>query len=512
MNKALAFGLGAALAAALLGNPASAQKAKDTLRMSAIDTYAVLSPYDLPLDEASPIYNQIYTSVITMNENTGKWVGLLASDWRHIDPLTIEFDLRNDITLHSGKKFNADDFIAPINYTIDPKTKIRSKNRYTWIKSTEKLGPYKVRLHLTQPFALDLLAIAYRFFVEDSEVLGKLEKPEDYGRVSAASAGSFKLVSMDRNKGAVVERFEGLAPHLKEYLRAPIKRIEIVQVHDMQTQVAQLLTGGLDLLRNVPEDTAKEIAKNPNVVITPMKSSQYTYLMMDAIARSGRKELTDLRVRQAMEMAIDRQQIAKEIVPGGAVAEVMDAMCFSFTTACKYSTKPYPYDPAGAKKLLAEAGYPNGFEMTLYVHEPVKDIAVAVAGYLQKVGIKMSVSPQTINNYVQLREEGKLTAFVGSRPTGNFPEGFDVLDSFFSGSRDYWNDPVIQDAMKKGYQEPDNEKRGEIFKAAFDRNNTQAYVFALSSMPWVFAHSKDVRVEYNPLKANSVEISDIFWK
>src|SRR5262249_7671384 len=129
------------------------------------------------------------------------------------------------------------------------------------------------RLHLTEPFALDLLALAYRFFVEDSEVLAKLDNKEDYGRISAASAGAFKLVSMDRNKGAVVERFEGLAPHLKQYLRAPIKRIEIVQVHDMQTQVAQLLTGGLDLLRNVPEDMAKELEKNPNVAITPMKSS-----------------------------------------------------------------------------------------------------------------------------------------------------------------------------------------------------------------------------------------------
>ncbi|MCD6075340.1 MAG: transporter substrate-binding protein, partial [Rhodospirillales bacterium] len=121
-----------AFAAALfLVTPASAQKAKDTLRIAANDQYSVLSPYDLPLDEASPFYNEIYSPLIVLNENTGQYTAELAKAWRHVDDLTLEFDLRDDITLHTGRKFDADDIMASINYAIDPQTKIRSKNRYT---------------------------------------------------------------------------------------------------------------------------------------------------------------------------------------------------------------------------------------------------------------------------------------------------------------------------------------------------------------------------------------------
>lgn len=493
-----------------VATPASAQKSKDTLRMSANDVYSVLSPYDMALEEAGQIYDQIYSPLMSLEEKTGKWVPELASSWTRVDPLTLEFNLREGVLLHSGKRFTADDIKAAIDYTIDPKTKIRSKNRYTWVKSAEKLGDHKLRVHLVEPYALDLLAFASRFSVIDSDIMAKLDNKEDYGRVSAASAGPYKLVSMDRNKGSVVERFEGLNPALT-HRRAPIRRIEIVAVPDRQAQIAQMLTGGLDLLRNVPEDAAKELAKIPTLQITPVKSSSYIYLMMDAISRSGRKELSDARVRKAIVMAIDREKIAKEIVPGGSEAEQMSAICFPFTLACDPSSKPYSYDPAQAKKLLVEAGYPNGFEMTLHVHQPVRDIAIAVAGYLQQIGINMSVSQQTISGYIQLREDGKLAAFIGFRPTGTFPETSEILDSFFTGSRDYWNDPLIAKAMTDGASEPDNLKRGRILRPALDRNNSEAYILPISSMPWVFAHTKEVRVDTNLLKANAVQISDIFW-
>ncbi len=511
MSKSLWGGVCLAATVALTSGPVAAQKSKDTLRMSANDVYAVLSPYDMALEEAGQIYDQIYSPLMALDEKAGKWVPELATAWRHIDNKTLEVDLREGVTLHSGKTFTADDIKASIDYAIDPASKIRSKNRYTWIKSVEKLGNHKIRIHLTEPYALDLLALSARFSVMDSDILGKLENKADYGRVSAASAGPYKLVSMDRNKGYVVERFDKLHPALT-YRRAPIKRIEVVPVPDPQTQIAQLMTGGLDLLRNMPEDAAKELAKHPNVAVTPVASSSFIYMMVDGVGRTGRKEFTDPRVRKAVAMAIDKEKIAKEIVPGGSQAEMMSAICFPFTLACDPSTKPYGYNPSEAKKLMIEAGYSNGFEMTLHVHQPVKDIAVAVAGYLKQIGINMTVSQQTISGYIQLREDSKLAAFIGFRPTGTFPETSDILDSFFTGSRDYWNDPLIAKAMEDGSSEPDNVKRGRIFRPALDRVNAEAYIVPISSMPWVFAHTKDVRVDSNKLKANVVQISDIFWK
>jgi peptide/nickel transport system substrate-binding protein len=496
----------------LLAVPAEAQKAKDTLRIAANDQFAVLSPYDLPLDEAAPIYNEIYTTLWAYNGHTRKYVQQAAKSWKHVDDKTIEIELWDDITLHTGKHFNADDVKASIDYTIDPKVKIRSKYRYTWVSSVEKLGPYKLRLHLQEPYALDILSIASRFYVEDSNVLGKLDKRSDYGRVSAASAGPYKLVSMDPSKGAVVERFDQLSAHLKDTNRAPIKRIIISTITDPQTQVAELLTGGLDVLHNVSQTTAADLAKQPGISVTFTPSQEFYYLQMDAIGRSGRKEFTDIRVRKAVEMAINRDAIIEHIVPGGKVAEKLSAICFSFTIACSSSTKPYDYNPSEAKRLLAEAGYANGFDMQLDAHSPAKEVAEAIAGDLREVGIKMHVQPETIAVYSKLRGEGKLAAFVGIRPTSNFPETSDILASFFRGERDYWKDDIIAAAMTKGEQTADDTARGKVLQTAIDRNNEMAYVFPISSEPIVYAHSKDVKVGENELAVHTVDISDYFWK
>jgi len=508
MYKSVTVGLCAA--ALLAATPALAQKSKDTLRIAANDQYSILSPYDLPLDEASPFYNEIYSPLIVLNEHTGEYMGELAKAWRHIDDKTLEFDLRDDIVLHTGKKFTADDIKASIEYAIDPKTKIRSKNRYTWVKSVEKLGDHKIRVHLQKPYALDLFAFAYRFTTMDSEVLGKLENKAEYGRVSGASAGPYKIASYDRNTGFTLARFDQLKI---AHRRAPIGRIVIAPITDDQAQIAQLLTGGLDVLRNVSEANAAELAKEKNIEITPTASSQYVYMTIDAIGRSGRKEFMDLRVRKAIAMAINREQIAKEIIPGGRdVGEVMQALCFPFTVGCGYTVKPYEYNVAEAKKLMAEAGYKDGLAVTMQVHEPYKDIAVAISGQLRDIGIRASVQPMTISNYVRMREDGKLTMFVGSRPTANFPETIELLESFFVGSRDYWKDDLILKSIAEARQISDDKERAKVLTPALNRNNEQVYVLPIATTPWVFAHSKEVRIGENQIKERTVNISDIFWK
>ena len=510
MFKLTVAAMGLAAIGLLHAIPAWAQKSKDTLRYAENDQYSVLNPYDFADEQASSIYSEIYSPLILVDELNHKILPELASAWRRVDDKTLEFDLRDDITLHSGKHFNADDVIAAVNYAIDPKVRIRSKNRYTWVASIEKLGPYKARVHMAEVFPLDLVTFSYRFVVEDSEVLKSLENQADYGRVSAASAGPYKLVSFDRNTGFQLERFDQLKI---AHRRAPIQHIQIVPVTDPQTQVAQLLTGGLDLITNVSEDNARELAKQKNVTVTPTKSGQYVYFMMDSIARSGVKEFTDQRVRQAFVMAINRQEIATKVVPGGDKAgEVQNNLCYPFNAACPDVKPPYAYDPAAAKKLLADAGYPNGFDMTLYAHEPYKDVAVAIAGDLRKIGVRASVQPMGIATYTKMREDGKLTTFVGIRPTSTSPETIDIMEGFFEGSRDYWKDDLILTALGNARKVADDRERAQVLKPALERNNEQAYVVPIASQPWVYAHSAELRIGENPQRPRIVHISDVFWK
>ncbi|NQV55122.1 MAG: hypothetical protein HQ503_04625 [Rhodospirillales bacterium] len=502
----------AGAAALLLANPASAQKSNDTLRMASNDPYAILSPYDLPLDEASLVYNQVYSPFLSYDEYNGKFVPELLKSWKHISPTILEFELREDITLHTGKNMTADDAVASIEYPINPKTKIRGKGRYKWVQRVEKLGTYKFRIHLGKPYALDLFSLAYRFFIHDSDVYKSLENQADYGRVSMASAGPYKVISNDRNTGYVLKRFDKFNGK-KSIRRAPIGTIKIIPIGDTQTQVAQLMTGGIDVVRNVPRDIAKNLAADPRFEISNTLSKQYTYLTMDKVGRSKFKMFMNKKVRMAAVMGIDRAAIAREIVPGGSSVKIMQAMCFKQgTSGCDYDVEPYKYDPAQAKRLLAEAGYPDGFDLTMYVHTPSKDIAVAIAGQWRRIGIRASITPLPIGAYVKKRGKGELTAFVGARPTASFPEATNILGGFFSGGRDYWKEPSIISAMKIAFNTADPTERAKILKPVHNMVNQEAFILPIATSPWVYAHTKDVKIGKHQFQVNRVTISDLFWK
>src|SRR6185312_16086642 len=151
------------------------------------------------------------------------------------------------------------------------------------------------------------------------------------------------------------------------------------------------------------------------------------------------------------------------------------------------------FDPEGAKKLLAEAGYPDGFDLELNVHAPIKEIAEAIGGQIRKVGIRASVRPLPLALYVRMRGEGKFTAFNGFYPTAAQPDMDNIMDFFFGQNRDYWKDPQIQSLKEKGGVEFDDEKRNAIYEQALDRINTMNYIFPVADLPMVFVHSKDVR-------------------
>ena len=145
------------------------------------------------------------------------------------------------------------------------------------------------------------------------------------------------------------------------------------------------------------------------------------------------------------------------------------------------------------------------------MHEPIKEIAEAIAGMLRKVDIRASVRPLPSSLYVRLRGEGKFTAFVGYRPTNARPDMDDLMDFFFNGNRDYWNDPVLKQAQKDGAVEFDEEKRAEIYRRAIDQVNRMNYILPLTDLPMVFVHTKDVRVAEDPLSPIDNHIRDFYW-
>ena len=513
MQKSMTSVIALAAASFLLASPAFAQKSKDTLRIAINDPFSTLDSYHFPQDEVGYFVRAMYGTLIGFNEHTGKFVPQLAKAWRRIDPTTLEFDLRDDVVFHSGNKFTSADVKTTIDYLRNPKVKIRFKQRYAWVKEVIPMGPHKVRIVGKKPQATDLSSVAYRFRMYDGKIhdsLKTLPEKASYGRVSASSTGPYKMVFLDRSKGLKMERFDKW--YGSKYNRAPIKTIHGIWMPERQAQLAQLFTGGVDALRNVTADNEKALRGRPGIVVTPSESKSIMYMTMDAAGRSANKAMTDIRVRQAMIKAINRQALVDNFIAGGVAAELPKSICFKSTTGCEPTTAPLAYDPAGAKKLLAEAGFANGFDLQLDVFNPIREIAEAVSGDLQKVGIRVKLNPMPLSVYVKKRGRGEFTAFVGYYPTSAQPDVDNMLNFFFGANRDYYKDPIFLAARSAGSTEFNVRKRTAHYTAALDQVNKKSYIFPISELPIVFVHSDKVRLEKNLLSAGERRINDFFWK
>ncbi len=507
---AAAFAIACAVTYA--AGPAQAQKAKDTIRFSTSESIKLLDPFFFTHFEAAPIYRTMYENLVGYDARHHKFVGILAKSWTSPEPGVYEFELRDDVLFSNGDKFDADDVVYFINFAIDPKTRIHNKPRYLWAKSAEKLGPYKVRITVAKPTPKDLLDVGAYTWGENSKVHKALgENNESYGR-NPIGTGPYKVIEMESNKAIVMTPNEKFKPG-GDGVSARVKRLEAVYIPDQQVQMAQLMTGGIDIMRDPTPDQVSELSKNPNLAVSSVGSHNMIYLQYDQANRAGNKALSDVRVRKALTMAINRDEMIQHIAAGGTSAKRLDSMCFDDMLACEATpVAPYKFDPAAAKKLLAEAGYASGLEIELASRQPSKDAAVAVAGYWNAVGVKTSVQLMTIVTLDKARADGKLQTYIGERPLTTSDASHVTEIFFLDPRRDYWQDKQMVDWANEGYTIFDAPKRAQHYKKIFDRINEEAMMLPIHTLPSVYIHTKDVKIFPNPLVDYDTMISDFGWK
>ena len=343
--------------AALLSRHACLRGADRKSQGIALNEFApVISPYDLTLNELSRVYRQVYRTLLSYDERSGGFVPELATSWKRINDTTLEFELRVDVTFHSGNKFSADDVVYTVQYLISPESKIPGKARYFWMKGAEKVGPTTVRIVANNTIGIGLDAIANELYILDSRVHGALADKASYGRVSASSAGHYKLVSLDPRRGALFERFDGFKGDLK-FHRAPIKFIQLVPLPERQTQIAQLLTGGVDVLRNVEPDIATNLVRNPDFESSTFPSGYFVYMLLDAAGRSGVAPLKDVRVRRAIAMGIDRETIGMPVeLAGGAAESRWRRSALRPTSPARGAASRRPMIPPAAREAAGRRG------------------------------------------------------------------------------------------------------------------------------------------------------------
>jgi peptide/nickel transport system substrate-binding protein len=501
--------LAGALAASAASMPARADKASDTLRLAATQPIQTVSYYFDPTPDTVFESEAIFDDLVSYDVKHGKFEPLLAKSWQRVAPATLEFDLRDDVKWQDGKPFTAADVVSTLQWLSDPKTVLRFKQNWSWIDKVEELGPHRLRVTAKQPTPYDLMRFAYVTAILPQHQPGT---PQDKGR-HPIGTGPYRAVQVDDAKGIVLERSPGYRHGNPAKPGSMIGRITIQPIPEDGTRVAQLLAGGLDMIQ-VSYSHAEGLARDPRFSLTVVQGGAFMYAAFDAQGRSGAKPVTDERVRRALVMAIDKAALAR-LLQGDAKVEMPGAMCWKAQLGCDY-TAPLPHhDLAGAKKLLAEAGYPNGFpiEITTFIGPP-SVVAEAVAGQWQKLGVRAKIDRLPLIAYRKKQAAGKIQVMVAAWPAGNIPDVAGTVDAFFgSGPADYSGDKTLHALAAESDSSMDPAARKAIGRKMFDRATEKVYFVPIAPYPTVLVHTKEVIVtpsgRFTPF---GYEVSDLRWK
>jgi peptide/nickel transport system substrate-binding protein len=338
----------------------------------------------------------------------------------------------------------------------------------------------------------------------------KLEQKNSFG-LHAVGSGPMRVVEFDSSTGMTLVK----NPSYKGNSGKPavqVGRARIDAVPDHQTQVARMIRGEQDLMYNVDKDQAESFAGNPDFKVDVQDAVSFNYVMFDAKARSGAKMFADKNVRLALEYAINRKALRQLLHKAVANAEPLDAVCHPKILHCAWSKKPPEFDPAKAKKLLADAGYPNGFDVEILTWGEARDTAEAVAGMWREVGVNASVNVQTFGAFVKTRSAGVpaiVTLWdnsVGQPDIDNTAEYF-----FLPNARNYNKDPELEKLALAGRRELDPKKRTEIYRRMFDGATEEAYLMPLQRIPAVIVHRKEVRLLGGTTHPKGFEINHVAW-
>ena len=375
---------------------------------------------------ASNVGAQIFESLVERGQDLKIVPALAAQMPKLVAPTAWEIKLRRGVKFHNGEDFNADSVKFSLERLANPANKLRGSSSYALLDRVEIVDPFTVKVHTKKPWPVFVAHLALR--------QAAMYPPKEYaGKDPAAisrnpiGTGPYKFVRWAKDEEIVMEAFPG-------YWAGPakIKTVVFKPIPDDAVRVAALQNGEIDVAVNIPPHLAGIIEKHPKIYLSTAPSIRTIQLMIytHQMDPSTHKAIgpyagptADKRVRQALAYALDADAIVKGVMDGKAVrvATMLTSLHFGYDA----SLKPITQDLARSKKLLAEAGFPNGVEIVLngpqgrYVRD--REVGEAVAGQLNKAGIKTTLKTYEfvsyLNNMVYVHKAGPVWLIGWGHPT-----------------------------------------------------------------------------------------------
>ncbi|PSH70754.1 ABC transporter substrate-binding protein [Phyllobacterium brassicacearum] len=493
--KKFIFGLAAAvtLAAFNIGG-AFAGKPDNSIRFAYDQAPESVDPYFNNVRIGVIIGQHVWDTLIYRNPETGEYKGELASAWQQVDDRTIEFDLQHGIKFHNGEEFDADDVVYTLNYVADPKHGVTTQQNVAWIEKAEKIDKYKVRLTTKEVFPAAIEYLSGPVVIHPNEYYEKVG-PEGMN-AKPVGTGPFRVTEYDVGKSITLEKNpDYFADSPKK--QGPIEKIVIRFIPDRQTQMAEVLSDGVDFIMYVPKDQAEQLEAVPNLQVVSGETMRIAFMQMNSQENTPSKALKDERVRKAIIYAIDRETMVKEIV--GAGSRVLNTICFPKQFGCTDEGAPgYEYNPDKAKALLAEAGYANGLELDLVAYRE-RNQTEAIIGYLKAVGINANLQ---FLQYAAMRDLIRSNkAMLTHQTWGSFSVN-DVSAAtpvYFGYEKDdISRDSEVRDLLKKGDTTMLPEDRKAAYHDALKLIAEHAYAVPLYSLPVYYVATADLNFKAYP--------------
>lgn len=473
-----------------MASPAVAQKSSDTLRILFTDAVPSIDPYFNAQRTGLILGHQAWDMLVHRDPVSFEIKPALATAWKWVDDKTLDFTIREGVKFHDGSVLSADDVVYTINMASDPASKVATPSNYAWIEKAAKVDDKTVRVTMKKPTPA---ALEYFALVIPIHPKAYREKVGAEGFAKApVGAGPYKIVKLEQAKEVWFERFD-------DYWKGSPKgtprigKLHVRFVSETATQMTELLGGRADWIWNVNPDQFDNVNRVPTLTAVRKESMRIGYLSIDGAGRSGAgNPLTNVKVRKAIWHAIDRQQMADKLITGGS--RVPAAPCFPTQFGCDQDAAvKYDYNPAKAKELLKEAGFPDGFEIEFVTYVQPTQWSAAIQNYLQAVGIRAKITQLQVAAAIQKAWRGENPLYHGSWGSYSINDVSAIMPVMFGGGNDdYTRDPEMIKLLEQGGSTSDPAVRKAAYSAAIKRATENAYWLPLFTYVSTFAHTKQL--------------------
>ena len=414
----------------------------------------------------------VWDQLMYRNPETFEYEPLLATGWEQLDDTTWRFTLREGVTFHNGEAFDADDVVFTLNWISDPENGVKVQRNVNWIDRAEKVDQYTVDLHMKAPFPQAFEFLSGPITIYPNEYYA--EVGPDGMHEAPVGTGPFMVESVATAEEYVLLKnpdYDWGSPKGE----AQTDRIVVREIADVQTQIAELLAGGIDFTADISADHVDQLGGVPGLKAMQAGTMRTGYIGFDAAGRGDFEPTTQLAVRKAMAHAIDRQSLVENLIRGDA--RVIHTPCFPTQFGCDEEVAvKWEYDQDKARELLAEAGYPDGFEIEFYTFRPA-DWAEAIMADLAEVGIDANLTKMP---YFALRDkqrnEGTTPMYLMDWGSYSMNDMSAITSHFFKmGPDDMAMDEEVAGWLEEGDTSTDPQVRRANYAKAIEKITAEVY-------------------------------------